>query len=312
MGQVFLWNSSTPPSAPAVAPAVEMSWTVGDQTFNLLNPDSPVRLLQGIRGLTMPSVKHYSDSSPALDGSRWRGRRTEQREVFWPLLVKGYSGSQFVDHDRLLWETIRPDETGVWTVAAPDGQKRMLTMRFSDDGSGGFENDPVNARGAVYGITFIAEDPYWRGPVQARSWSLGTSEDFFDGANKAPVFNISQASLIASATLTNPGDIPVWPVWTVYGPSTAATLGLADHAITVPFTIDSDEALVVDTDPTAQTAFLYTIVGGELTSPVERTKDLGTTNFATIPSGQSVALALSLTGTGTIQCTLSPGYWRAM
>lgn len=312
MGQIFLWNPTpTPPESVVEEPAVEMTWTVGDQTFDLLDPASDVRLLQGIRGLTMPPVKHYYDESPALDGSRWRGSRTEAREVFWPLLIRSLTGDTFVDTDRLLWDTVRPDLTGVWGVAAPDGQKRMLTLRFKDEGNGGYATDPVKSRGAVYGVTFTAEDPYWRGEPIVRSWSVGTPDLFFNGVSKAPVFRISVASLVASATLSNPGDIPAWPVWTVYGSSTATTLGLAGHAITVPFTVASGKALVIDTNPTAQTAFLYDVVAGVLTNPVERTKDLGTTDFATIPPGQSVTLALSLTGSGSIQCTLNPGYWRA-
>lgn len=314
MSQVFLYPSTPTDGGGGgqpTSPPVQMTWTAAGQVWDLLSPASGVRILQGLRGLTMPPVKHYRDTSPALAGSRWRGSRTEQREVFWPLLVKANDGPSWVELDRELWAGLHPDVTGVWSVVAPSRSRRALTMRLDDDGDAGHPADPVSAHAAVYGLTFVAEDPYWRGDDIVRSWTTATGSDFFGGAAKAPPFIISPASTVSTATLTNPGDVPAWPVWTVYGPATAATLGIVGQTVTVPFTIASGKALVVDTDPRAQTAYLYDVSGGELVNPVERTGDLGAVGFAAIPPGESVTLSLALTGSGTIQCRISPGYYRA-
>ena len=292
-------------------PGLQMTWTVGGVTWDLLSGVSGVRLLRGVRGLSAPPEVHYRDTSPSVPGSRWRGSRTGEREAFWPILVSGGDGAAWVEHDRAWWAGLQPQKTGAWSVTDPFGARRSLTLRFQDDGDGAYSLDPVKARIATYGLTFIAEDPYWRGDPIVRSWTTGTSSDFFNGVSKAPPFNISVGSTIATATLTNPGDVDAWPIWTIYGPSTAAELGLAGRLVTVPFTVASGKALVVDTDPRVQTAYLYDISGGALIDPTERTGDLGTADFAPIPPGASVPLALSLTGAGTIQSRIIPGYYRA-
>lgn len=286
-----------------------------DFLWDLLGDSGVLLMADGCRGLAMPPVDRYTDESPAVDGSRWRGMRVKEREAFWPLFVYHDGSSQeWVEHDRAFWQSLEPDRVGTWTVTHPDGKTvRRLRVRFTDDGDPAFDIDPARAGWAVYGVRMVAEEPYWLGAPMRKQWTSATMVDFFNDSSKAPPFRISSGAAIGSATMSNPGRVPAWPTWTIDGPTTSVDLGLSDQLIEVPFTIPSGQSLVVDTDPTAQTAMLYSAPGGviDFGSAVERTGDLGATNFAPIPKGTAVELSLAMVGTGAVAAEITPRYYRA-
>lgn len=61
----------------------------------------------------------------------------------------------------------------------------------------------------------------------------------------------------ANAKINNPGDVDAWPTWTIIGDSTAAAVGVGTSVVEVPFVVPAGKALVVNTDPTVQTAVMY-------------------------------------------------------
>ena len=317
MGQVFLSPGAVSPP-PDVLRSVEglhflwhawdgMTWDIG-----AVDGSSGVTLAAGVRGLDFPQIDWHTSESASVDGAQDRSWRIPARDVFWPLRIWQDAKSQeWLDYDAAFWRTMQPGRYGTWEVQQPSGVARTLRLRIQDPGDWEMGTDPALLGWAKYGRRLTAPDPYWRGDPIVRSWTTATGSDFFGGVAKAPPFIISPASTVSTATLTNPGDVPAWPVWTVYGPATAATLGIVGQTVSVPFAVASGKALVVDTDPRAQTAYLYDVSGGELVNPVERTGDLGAVGFAAIPPGESVTLSLALTGSGTIQCRLVPGWLRA-
>ena len=289
----------------------------GGGILDLLDPavDGLMLVQDGVRGLSMPPVQRWSSVSPALDGSRWRGHRVQEREVFWPLLVWSDAGTEaWVERDTRLWNTFRPDEVGTWTVATAQYGYRALRCRWVDDGDHSFGRDPLRTGWTVYGIRLVAEQPYWEGETQTVSWDNEPAEPFFPG----PPFTISGSNSMDDAFLDNPGDVAAWPVWTVWGPCSSAEIGVGGRKITIPFAVADDETLVIDTRPDAQTAIvsretLVTTPGGWLEQAVEevdRTADLGAVEFASIPPGEAVELSLSAAG-GSVQAELTPLYFRA-
>src|SRR5699024_2008381 len=99
------------------------------------DPKSGVRLMRGVRGLTQPPRVRYTSQSAGVSGSRSRGGRTTEREVFWPTRVyAGDSSAAWLDYDRAWWQSLNPRRTGVWRVTRPDGSWRELVCRpVSDD-----------------------------------------------------------------------------------------------------------------------------------------------------------------------------------
>lgn len=285
----------------------------GDTAWDLLGDSGVLLMSKGLRGLDMPPVKRQADSSPAVHGTRYRGHRVDERPVFWPLLVYSDEGSQaWIEHDRALWEDLEPGKLGTWTITHPDGKTRSLRVRFDDDSDHASDRDPSKSGWEVYGLHLVAEQPFWEGDAVTREWESTVTVDFFNGG-AAPPFLISSGAAIGTATMSNPGRVPAWPVWTVFGPTSSVDLGLDGKVVEAHFPVPSGKALVVDTDPTAQTAILYSHASKVIdpATAEDVTGELGAADFRPIPPGSSVVLSLALTGSGSVRADLRPRYYRA-
>lgn len=309
------------PSIAAQWTSSEHWWTCGDDTWDLSSGDSGVFLMPGVRGLNMPPINRYTQKSASVAGSRWRGSVTEEREAFWPLFIHSDGGSQaWLDHNRRFWNTMRPDKTGVWTVKQPGsedvaGESRSLTLRYSDDGSQTYDVAPELFGWMEYGITLVAEQPYWVGDVIGQVFGPPPgSVDFFGGsAHVGPPFNIRSASSMANASIENPGDVEAPPVWTLYGPFTTATVGVGARLITVPFTVADGEWVRIDTTPTDRRAMFGSgdVLPGK---GVNRNRDLTSSSNlrGNVPPAASAQLSVNMAGTGRVEVEIQPRYYQAM
>jgi hypothetical protein len=281
-------------------------WEITDPSGGVFVPN------EGVRGLSMPPVQRYTDESPVIAGSRNRGSRVAERDCFWPLLVVSDGGSsEWSARDAAFWKTMDPTKTGTWIFERPDGSRRYLDCRFSDDGGVTFERDPHHFGTAVYGITLIAEQPYWRGPRVIRIYGQADSSPFFG----PETVTISPGSTISDGVINNPGDVPAYPIWTISGSFDTATVGIIDQPIEVPYAQASDRKLVIDTRPDRLTAYEYDVADDDLSGAfIDRTEDLGLAEFGSIPPGDEVALALNLEGPGInsfVKVELDPLHYRA-
>lgn len=305
-----------------------MTWTGFDgSVWDLTGWTGGVSLQAGVRGFTMPPLDRYANASPALSGSRWRGWRARDREVFWPLRVFSDAGSQaWIEYDRAFWKTMRPDRLGVWEVVQLSGEARRLSLRFADDGQQSFDTLPSLLGWTTYGITLVAEQPYWEGDAIARTWAVDDPTPFFGGAIVAsagygaggygtaaygdpavvggPPFYISSGSAITSAAIDNPGDVDTYPVYTIVGPTTSVSVGYAGNVVTLG-TIAAGAVRIVDTNPDKLT--VTDAAGVDKWSELTSAADFG----APIPPGESVPLSLTLVGTGSVTVSITPRYYRA-
>lgn len=304
------------PYVPAAPPrnwvGLQMTWTGWDgSVWNLTSAAEGAVMLPGLRGLTMPPVVHYSSVYASVPGARWRGHTVDAREVFWPIQLYQDTGSQdWVDRDRAFWKTMRPEKTGVWTVKLPSGAERHLDCRFSNDGEGTITHDPVLRGWSNYGITLVAEEPFWRATPIKREWSAGGALPFYpEGSGDG--FTISPSTTLDSSAMPNPGDVDAYPVWEVHGPTTTAQVGVEGRNITIPFAVGEGEVLVIDTAPSQQSATLYTVSGTERINPVDKTAQLGIANFVPVPADSVTTTSLLLTGAGKVSLILTPLYLRA-
>ena len=306
------------PYFPPVAPpqewiGLQMTWTGWDgSVWNLTSAAEGAVMLPGLRGLSMPAVVHYSTAYASVPGATWRGHTVDAREVFWPIQLYHDTNSQgWIDRDRAFWKTMRPDKTGTWTVKLPSGQERHLDCRFSNDGEMAFNQDPALQGWSNYGITLVAEKPFWRAEPIRREWGAdGTVKDFFP-AEPGGNFTIAPSTTLATSAMPNPGDVDAYPVWEIQGPATTAQVGIAGRNITIPFPITANQVLAIDTAPSQQSATLYTVVDGQRVTPVDKTADLGVAKFVPVPADSVTPTSLLLTGSGTVSLTLTPLYLRA-
>jgi len=283
-----------------------IEWVGADgSVWELSNWKSGVFLTQGgVEGLSRPQHTDWiAPLSPAIHGQDFTGYVVEPRKVFWPIYLYADGGSaEFRSRDRAFWETMRPDTPGVWRYTS-EGETRELVCRFQDDGGHAYNRDPHYFGWATYGISLVADDPFWKGAPIERTFKDDEPVNFYGGpALKGPPFYISSASRMANAKMTNPGDVEAWPVWTVTGPAENTRLGVGGRQVTVPFKIIAGQTLTIDTDPLDQTAWL---------DGVDVTDRLGDYDFAPIPRGKDEALSLFVEGSGTVTARIVPRYDRA-
>lgn len=312
--------------APYVPPApahnwvgMQMKWTGWDGSeWDLTNAAEGAVMMAGVRGLTMPPVTHYSTNYASIPGARWRGHNVASRECFWPIQIFTDVDSQdWVLRDRAFWKTMRPDKTGIWTVIQPTGEERYLECRFVEDGQQAFSVDPALIGWTNYGITLIANSPYWRGKPLRREWAAGDPVNFFTASSSG--LTISPSTTLEQAQMANPGDADAYPIWEVIGPvNSGSQVGVAGRNIGVPFAISAGQVLLIDTDPSQQSATLYNYTGDPddgsrvLTNPVDKTNNLtASPDFAPIPPDEDIQITLTLTGAGKIAMVLVPLYLRA-
>jgi hypothetical protein len=299
-------------AAPPIAPpestrwgALEMTWTGADgSVWDLTDWRTGIALLRGgVTGLHFPKITKYRSESRAVPGHRRRGWRTAGRDVFWPLYVYGGrgQGEAWRDIYTRFFNTIHPEDEGVWSVTAGGKTRTLrLTGRFEDEHQ--FDRDPYLDGWAIIPVELEPSQPYWSGEaVKVGPFSVPDPVDFIpeDGG---PPFHVSAAGTFATATISNPGDVEAFPVWTVVGPLTDVTLGLGGVSADVPFPVADGQKLRIDTDPRNVSATL---------DGVDVTEDLGLLEFAAVPKGGTVPLAVGATGEGSIRAELVPLYFRA-
>lgn len=317
---VFAVPKPVPPVPPVTWASGQHTWTVGTKSWDLSGGAQGIVLLEGVRGQGMPEFTIYDDLSPAVSGSTYRGHIALPRDVMWPILAfNNTSSEEWLQTDREFWATMRPGTVGTWTYVARDGTTRSLTCRFVSDNGKAWDFDPGLFGWQPYMISLRANDPFWHGPRVRQRFGGGVANTPFFGPTEtpgAPSFHIASQFQLENARVSNPGDEPAWPKWTLYGPFTEAAVGIGGQSIEVPFTLDADEWLYVDADPTARTAMQGTAVDAEgyaivASAITDRTADLGLVNWGSIPPGSDIALAMEMTGTGWISIEIDPAYHRA-
>ena len=269
-----------------------MSWTGDDgRTWPLTAPDAAggVVLMRGVQGLAAPTFTHFRDTYASMHGSRWRDYRADAREVFWPTYIFHDAGTaEWRALNRDFMRTMSPRRTGVWRVQSGDQPARSLRLRYEKGLEAAFDLDPTKFGWAKYGIYLTADQPYWEGEPISQSWSTAEPVYFFD-AGGSPAFHISGPPAVEVATMTNPGDVEAWPVWTFTGPLSAAEVGVGGQTVSWEMDLEEGDELVIDTRPTAQTALL---------NGVDITADLLSYGFAEVPPGADVVLTVELDGLG--------------
>lgn len=270
------------------------------------NRASGVRMQSGVRGLGTPRYARHTTPYAALPGSRYRGSRALDREVFWPLWVWNDGGDQdWLKYDSEFWSTMDPTQPVTWEVVQPDGTSRFLDVRYDNDNDVVFDRAPGMRAWQPYGIYLVAEQPHWRGaPVQGEWAADAAVQPFFGGVGDpgGPPFYISSDAVLSNASVTNPGDVPAWPMYRGVGP--LADLSVTLRGSTLGWTQDlvAGDILEIYTDPARQGAFLN---GERVTSQVSPRQ------YASIPPRSTVPLEIAVTGTGKLQMEFEPLFRRA-
>lgn len=304
------------PPASGISPWQGLGHTMTGSNGSVLDLSDPgasgVTLINAdVVGLGAPGYEVHRSSGPALAGSRYRGTRVLERAVELAfLVVDDDSTAGFLATDRWLWDLIGdPTQPVVWRVTTPDGQWRELTMRLSEDASGGFVRDPLFDGWALYQLRFIADDPYWYGPTEALTFLPVEASDFFIAApDPGDMFYISQALTTADVAISNPGDVAGWIIWTIQGALENLDLvmsapGMTDGSLGLP-NVAAGDLLVTNTDPRVATALL---------DGVDITEQVNPWDPRPVPAkgSQTLVIGAVISGDGYLRAEIRPRYRRA-
>jgi hypothetical protein len=257
----------TPPpdtggGAPAPVPLPEVGLAVATYTdpsgavWPLTDEAAGWFTLDGGSGLGAAPYTLTSDAHPR-GGARLRHAQPQPRTIVWPLHVYGEDHTEFIGRWRALarafTRTLR-EGPGWLEIARPDGTRRRIAVHYQE----GFEGRAGRATGIVSDtavITLWCEDPYWQDPAEVVVHrEAGSLVDYL-----VPYPSVSSSQVLGATEVTNPGDVIVWPRWTVTGPATLITF---THTGTgESFSLDPDavghgallagQRVTVSTDPPA-------------------------------------------------------------
>ncbi|PAK25785.1 phage tail protein [Streptomyces sp. alain-838] len=211
-------------------------------------------LAEGVSGLGAAPYELTADPHPR-GGSRLRHVQAQARTIVWPLLVRGADHMAFTanwrDLARAYTRTLR-EGPGWLEVARPDGSGRRIAVYYSD----GWDGRGQAATGITWDsavVTLWCEAPYWL-DMQAQTVhrETGAGVDYL-----APYPSVSSSQVLGATTVTNPGDVDVWPTWQITGPATSITFTREDTG--QAFTLDmaatphgallAGETVTISTDP---------------------------------------------------------------
>jgi hypothetical protein len=273
-----------------------ITWTdTNGEEWDLIN--GPVALTNaGIQGLGMPITFDTVRQTALVHGQTLQSWRLEPRELFINVI------------QRMFWDGLALGQNGTLAVTDSNGATRSIEARLVDDGSAAFTVDPyVKVQEMrTFGLTLIADDPWFRGPTQSFSFGLGPegTATFFANGSGATPFNIVKSTGGTDSTLTNPGDQDSWITWTIQGPMTSFDLEIGGHHIAGAITVTTGNTLTIETSPLNQIAYL--------SDGTKVTRNLTSADFAALPAtGLPVNVGIDVVGTGTITASFAPVYWRA-
>ncbi|MER6809992.1 hypothetical protein ABT299_11995 [Spirillospora sp. NPDC000708] len=214
----------------------------------------------GARGLDMPTFKAYEDESPGIHGNRRRDTKANAREIMIPIAIYADDGRPaFLERKRRLLRDLSPldgDGRGTLTLTEADGSSRSITAIYASGAEGAEDADSAGRRWITYGLTFMCESPFWLGPEFTRTFrGVGDDTPFFPSG--VPWVVSDSQVLGTGVKITNPGDVPAFPVWTISGPISAATFTHpAGGSWTLTRNLSAADVAVIDCRERIETAIL--------------------------------------------------------
>jgi hypothetical protein len=214
--------------------------------------------LDGVNGVGLPAVTAQWIEG-AGDGAVWRGERVLPRDVDLPLYIAA--------PDR---HTLRATTTRLARMLAgpmtfrfteDDGTSWTLDVRRSGGGQmvlGTDTNRSVTEASTV--VSLRAGDPFWTSSVVQRvtvaavtgrgllSYDDDGSGPHARGGSSLSFLRVSASQTLGDFTMSNDGDAPAYPTWTITGPgSNLVVTSSTGEAFAWNGTLTGTDTLTIDT-----------------------------------------------------------------
>ncbi|QPR30028.1 phage tail family protein [Corynebacterium amycolatum] len=202
---------------------------------------SPVRLREGAVGelFDAPFSTVYRGVA-GKPGKSFRGINYAERNVVLRLNIAGDTGGDWARVDSRFRRSLSAEREFQLICDTELSGRRWLNVRLAEAPEVENNLDPHEQANMQMQVVVVAANPFWQSqPIR--------DEFVFDGSNWAS----------DGVTVTNPGDIPVWPKWVLTAP---AKYGLPDIDLSTPVDARLDRfvylpfqphgrEVLVDTDP---------------------------------------------------------------
>ncbi|MFJ1765074.1 phage distal tail protein [Amycolatopsis sp. NPDC088138] len=201
-------------------------------------------------GRFMPEPRYASTGVPGESGERFREVTHALRDFTVRLVITAANEGALRTALRNLTTAMNPLRgEGTFRVQSPLGDVREIPCRYLT--GLGFAEKPGESGPTMQmaDVTFRAFDPYWRDANDnSVSYGIGLTPTFF------PIFplRLTSSQIAVDATITNDGDVEVWPVIQITGPGTSITLRNLTTGKYMQFTflaLGSGESVTIDTRP---------------------------------------------------------------
>lgn len=208
-----------------------------------------------LAGLYMPPVSLSSYAVPDQPGERLRSVTVGPRVIDLALLLKTQDGGPPYALMAQLTRKMSPlrGADGYFRVYAPSGEVRQVACRYmkgleGEEGRGRSGGDWMKTPASLW-----AGQPFWEPTADTLSaYALATTPTPF---LPIPPMIIYSSTVFAAPTITNPGDVWVWPRWTIRGPGSDVTLLNTSSGKSLRLVIDIAEGglVLIDTRPERKT-----------------------------------------------------------
>lgn len=263
----------------------------------------------GLAGLRNPAIDVFTRTSAVLDGQVVTGWKVKPRDVFLPIDVWHPAGEvEWYGIQTALDRTFRPDRPGTLTITDPLGNIHEISLRLGGDAGDDLASDPTTDAGLTTGYALVADDPWYLGPVVEHVFkdAAGPRRGFFPTPGN-PGFYLAPGTFTGADTISNPGDVDAWPVWTLEGPLDEFRIEVGGRVLSSRLQIPAGATLTIDTRPQRKIASLREADG----TATNVTPELELAQFARIPDGADVPVNVAIAGTGTALARFRPRYFRA-
>ena len=184
-----------------------------------------------------PATTHFKPRA-GQSGTTYRGFRMEERNIVLRVLIFADSSVEWARVDSDFRRALDYDKQSELIVRSSMSGERRLKVRLAEAPAYQWDKDPNYHAAALTEFVVVAEDPFW--------YSGHEHDEFvFDGLNWYG----------GNVTVSNPGDVPVWPKWVLTAPAKFILPDVSfrddaekDRTIVLPFQPLGREVLV-DTDP---------------------------------------------------------------
>lgn len=255
-------------------------------------------LLNGLKGFGVPDTKVRIDSS-ATEGGIFRYSKRGIREVDLPIHVAGLNRADTETKLRRLANILQNGKGAArLTATNTTGDSFYLDVYYM----GGAETvygDTGNYVFAEWLVTLQAPQPYWQSG-NASTFSVGSGTTGRGLLPQLTKLKLTSSQALGTVVVNNTGDVPTYPVWTLYGPLATVTISpVGGNGFTYNAAIASGDVVTIDTFKGTVTNTAGTNLYGNLASaPKLFTLDPGTTSVTVSGTGA---------GSGTlITCTYYP------